>query len=77
MVQRLVSRFGSAVKSFHEDDGGMEAIQAVVILAVSAMVLVGLHTIWQEKIKTGTEDELQSMFSLDFSQAAGGGGTTP
>ena len=36
----------SAVKSFHNDEAGLEALQVVMILAVAAVALIVVKTQW-------------------------------
>jgi Flp pilus assembly pilin Flp len=41
----------NALKAFHNDEDGMEAMQVVIIVAIAAIVLVALLAFW-DKIKT-------------------------
>jgi len=49
----------SAVRSFHEDEDGMEAIQVIMIVAIAAVVLALLKTTWpsiQSWFKTAVQN---------------------
>lgn len=36
---------GSLVRSFHEDEDGIEAVQVVMIVAIAAIILVAMMTV--------------------------------
>ena len=38
----------SVLKCFHEDEDGLEALQVVMIVAIAALVLVGVMTVGKE-----------------------------
>lgn len=42
------SLIGQKISRFHEDEDGIEALQVVMIVAIAAIVLVGVMTIGQE-----------------------------
>ena len=46
--------FTRALRAFHEDEGGMQSIEAVVVLAIAACVLVGIYFLWQKATIGGT-----------------------
>jgi hypothetical protein len=41
------SRMLNAVRAFHQDEGGMEAIQSVITTAIAAMVMAGVWYLWK------------------------------
>jgi Flp pilus assembly pilin Flp len=46
-MNALVQRFsGKALRHFHNDEGGAEAIESVVVLALAAVVVVGIYFLW-------------------------------
>lgn len=61
-----MSRFTTLVRRFHADESGNEALQTVAILAVGAMVLVGLHTIWENNIRDQVTTKLFDLFGVTF-----------
>lgn len=34
------------LRAFHQDEGGMESIQVVILVAVAAVILIGLFVFW-------------------------------
>lgn len=44
----MFQRFGKAIREFDRDEDGLEAIQVVMIVAIAAIVLIGVMTIGQE-----------------------------
>lgn len=54
-----LKRMSKAVRSFHEDEEGMETIQVVMLVAIAALVLITIKMFWG-KIKqwaTGNVDK--------------------
>lgn len=45
------ARMTAALRGFHEDEGGMEALQVVMIVAIAAVALIVVKTQWT-KIKS-------------------------
>ena len=45
-MQRQVPSVRQVLGAFHEDEEGMEAIQVVMIVAIGALVLLGLAKMW-------------------------------
>ncbi len=39
-------RLTTAVRGFHDDEAGLEALQVVMILAVAAVALIAVKTQW-------------------------------
>lgn len=65
----MLRKLFAGVRSFHRDeDGGESAVSTILILAIGALVMIGLHQIWDSIIKPMTEGHLGDMFSLDFTQ---------
>ncbi len=67
MLTRTASNLFSKVARFHADEGGMEPVQAILLVAVGALVLVGLNKIWQDLIKPGVEKNLTEVLSKSYS----------
>lgn len=40
------SKMQSAVRKFHNDEAGLEALQVVMILAIAAVALIAVKTQW-------------------------------
>lgn len=36
------------LRSFHDDEGGLESLQTVIVVAIAALILVGLFAFWGE-----------------------------
>jgi len=49
-----------AVRAFHEDEDGMEALQVVIIVAIAAVVLGLLKIFWPE-IKSWTKTAVKNL----------------
>lgn len=45
---RITQRFTGPLKALHDDEEGLEAVQVVMIVAIAALVLIGVMTIGQE-----------------------------
>ena len=45
-TQLIPSRWRHALRSFHEDEEGMESLQVVMIVAIGAVVLLVLKLMW-------------------------------
>lgn len=54
------------LNALHNNEDGMEALQSVILLALGAMVLVGLHSIYDSNVKDATTDNIDTMMELDF-----------
>ena len=55
----------NAISNFHNDEGGMEAMQTVVILAIAALVLLSLNTLWGT-IEEAATDNVDDIMDADF-----------
>ncbi|MBL8798564.1 MAG: hypothetical protein JNM56_32005 [Planctomycetia bacterium] len=53
---------GQALRAFHEDEDGMEALQVVIIVAIAAVVLGLLKIFWPE-IKSWTRAAVKNLTS--------------
>lgn len=42
------TKISSAVRKFHEDEAGIEAIQVVMILAIAAVALILIKNKWKD-----------------------------
>lgn len=51
------TKISSAVRKFHEDEAGIEAIQVVMILAIAAVALILIKSKWGD-IKKFFEDNV-------------------
>ena len=49
----------NAIKKFHSDEAGLEALQVVMILAVAAVALIVVKTKWSS-IKTWFNSQMSS-----------------
>ena len=47
-MKGLMTLFGSSMRKFHDDEEGMETLQVVMILAISAIVAVFIFTMWDK-----------------------------
>ena len=52
----LISKLTSAVKAFHNDEDGLEAVQVVMIVAVAAVILIGAMAFGQEIFNWANEE---------------------
>jgi len=52
---KVKSQLGSALRKFHDDEGGMEAIEAVVTLAIAAVILCGIFYLWNKADVNGED----------------------
>jgi Flp pilus assembly pilin Flp len=53
-----------ALRAFHDDEGGMQSIEAVVLLAVSAVIVVGIYALWNQVEVNGGEGILGGVANL-------------
>lgn len=51
----MLNQFKNSVRSFHEEEDGIEAIQVVIILAIAAVALLVIKNKW-ETIKSFFSD---------------------
>lgn len=49
------SKWQTAVNRFHKDERGMQSIETVVILAMAAVVVVGIFWLWNTADVGGSE----------------------
>lgn len=70
MLTRFTTCVARSVKRFHEDECGNESLQTIMIMAIGALVMVGLHTIWQSDMRPKVIEKLGLMFGLDFTTAS-------
>jgi hypothetical protein len=63
----------TTLRVFHKDEGGMEAVQAVITTAVGAMVMAGVYYLWQSAkvggstgIKGALINTLATLFQFNF-----------
>ncbi len=70
MLTRTASNLFRSVGKLHADEGGNESLQTILILAIGAMVMIGLHHIWQTEIMGQVIGKLKTMLGLDFTKAA-------
>jgi Flp pilus assembly pilin Flp len=54
------------IRSFHEDENGIEAIQVVMIVAIAAIVLIAVMTLGQE-VFTWAKDKWNELRGKDIS----------
>jgi Flp pilus assembly pilin Flp len=45
---QIIERVTNFTKKLHDDEEGLEAVQVVMIVAIAALVLIGVMTIGQE-----------------------------
>lgn len=45
---RIIQQFTGSLNKLHDDEEGLEAVQVVMIVAIAALVLIGVMTIGQE-----------------------------
>jgi Flp pilus assembly pilin Flp len=45
---RITQQFTGPLRKLHDDEEGLEAVQVVMIVAIAALVLIGVMTIGQE-----------------------------
>ena len=57
-----MSKFTTALSRFHGDETGNESLQTVAILAVGAIVLIGLIGVWNNKVKPGAEKLVDDLY---------------
>ena len=55
----LINRFKKYVGGIRRDESGMEVIQVVVILAIAAMVGLGLQTLYEDIVRPSVETHLE------------------
>ena len=44
----MLKKQRSALKAFHNDEDGIEAVQVIMIVAIAAIVLIAVMTVGQE-----------------------------
>ena len=50
----------AAIRAFHEDEEGLEALQVVMIIAIAAMILIAVKTMWTP-VQTWFEEKVNSV----------------
>ena len=73
MFTSLKNAYSNSVKNFHNDEDGVEAIQAVVILAIGGIALITVKDKWKD-IKTFFDNNVKDATSGWSWQSGGGGG---
>jgi hypothetical protein len=53
-----------ALRSFHEDEDGLETLQVVMIIAVAAIALIAVKTFWED-IKEWAEKMIEDAVGWD------------
>lgn len=66
MLTRCAASMTQTVRRFHNDEAGNESLQTIMIMAVGAMVMVGLVKIWDGNIKGEVVAKLVDMFKQLF-----------
>lgn len=75
-----MNKLMTAVRKFGRDDSGNQAVSDVAILAVGAIVLLAVLTIWRNQVQPAVKDGLNNVLTFDGSGAAStaaGGGAKP
>lgn len=75
-----MNKLMTAVRKFGRNDSGNQAVSDVAILAVGAIVLLAVLTIWKDQVQPAVKDGLSKVLSFDGSAAAAapaGGGVKP
>lgn len=56
-----MSNLKNALSKFHNDETGNESLQTVAILAVGAIVLIALMSVWKTGVREPTEQHLETL----------------
>jgi hypothetical protein len=59
--------FANVLRTLHEDEDGMEAMQVVIIVSVAALVLLALYKIFWPEIRKWVIAVLKETAGMDFS----------
>jgi Flp pilus assembly pilin Flp len=62
-VNSSVSQFKLAVKKFHQDERGMNTVEAIILLFVAAVVLLVFFALIWPLIRDSVMEQLNSLFS--------------
>lgn len=62
----MVNRLKNTLVSFHQDEEGMEALQIIMVLAIAAMVVLGVNKV------SGIQEGGQSGIWGSISESIGG-----
>jgi hypothetical protein len=75
MVILARDRLHQALRGLHHDEGGMEALQVVLIVAIAASILIiAYRTFWTGEIKVDVAAILKEFKSVVSSTGGGTGG---
>lgn len=55
MLLKKESKLRNCVRRFHEDEGGMQSLETVVLLAIAAALGIGLYWLWGQAEVGGEE----------------------
>jgi len=60
-MRYTLNHYRQAIKSFHRDEAGMEAIQTVMIVAIGAIVLFFVKTVAWPAIKSWFQEQITNI----------------
>jgi hypothetical protein len=67
-ILKNTSSVGRALRAFHEDEGGMQVVEAVVILAVSAVLLIGVVWLWKSATINNQSEGIRGLIASVIGQ---------
>jgi hypothetical protein len=64
-------RLFKAVRSFHENEEGLETLQVVIIVAVAAVIVIALAVLYQQVVKPYAQTETTNVTKFKSGTQAG------
>ena len=61
MLNKVTTTLSRSVRRLHNDEQGMESLQSVVLLALGAIVLIALKSVYDNNIEQPTTDKLDEL----------------
>jgi len=58
---KTLANLKSVAKSFYNDEDGLEAIQVVMIVAIAAVILVGLMALFNGSVSTWIMEKVEEL----------------
>lgn len=61
MFNKVTETLSRSVRRLHNDEQGMESLQSVVLLALGAIVLIALKSVYDNNIEQPTTEKLDEL----------------
>jgi hypothetical protein len=69
-MSNFKSWFGRRVKSFRQDQDGMEAVQSILLVALAAILLIGFQSFYDKSVRDQTGKAMNDIVSSTSTMTA-------